>query len=124
MAKVAETTARIAKYSHDRQKEKDAEEQEFKEGAHASGASNNQSAHNASGSVGRASQSAAALAPTQRSLPGEFRHHFDQKKRVAYSDPIFEPGLLIRILGIIWSKKNVKGPKECEWKKTGSGFYP
>lgn len=66
MAKVTETTARIAKYSHDRQKEKDAEEQEFKEGAHASGASNNQSAHNASGSAGRGSQSVAALAPTQQ----------------------------------------------------------
>ena len=30
-AKVAETAARIAKYTKDRQEEKDAEEQEFKE---------------------------------------------------------------------------------------------
>ena len=65
-AKVTETTARIAKYNSDRKKEKEAEEQEFNEGAHASGAGNNQSVHNASGSAGRAGQSAAALAPTQQ----------------------------------------------------------
>ena len=56
----------MAKYDSDRKKEKEAEELEFKEGPHASGAGNNQSAQNASGSAGRGGQTAAALVPTQQ----------------------------------------------------------